>query len=180
VEARGFQYKSVLHLEGGRDFHHLTFSCRDRQPLLQADDRKAMLCDVVSRAIERHRCVLFGFVFMPEHVHLLVRPQDSAPVVSRLLYSIKQPMAARVRKIETRRDPSGRGGFRFWQSGPGFDTNIRAWDDALSAVEYVHMNPVRRGIVRRPEEYRWSSCRQWLFPEELVDPVLPRVTRTRR
>ena len=56
--------------------------------------------------------------------------------------------------------------YRFWQDGGGYDRNIRDQDELTRFVEYVHNNPVRRGLVARPEEWYWSSARDWLTEQE--------------
>ena len=42
------------------------------------------------------------------------------------------------------------------------------------AIEYIHLNPVRRGLVRRPEDWRWSSAADWMGKTDV--PI--RVNRT--
>ncbi len=48
---------------------------------------------------------------------------------------------------------------RFWQAGGGCDRNIIKPDTAWKMVEYLHLNPVRRGLVERPEDWELSSAR---------------------
>jgi hypothetical protein len=43
----------------------------------------------------------------------------------------------------------------------------------MQKVNYIHLNPVRARLVARPEEYRWSSARQWLW--QLVEDEPPRM-----
>ena len=180
--------KTIRHFEDRRDAHHLTFSCVDRRPLLQIHGTKELLVNSIARSIASHRFDLYAYVLMPEHVHIVVRPQHVESSVADLLQAIKRPMSFRAREMlessghpiaETLRVVSegGRIVFRFWQRGPGFDSNLRSWDSVNDAVLYIHMNPVRRGLVERPEEYEWSSCRQWEFPDEAVGPHAIRVCR---
>ena len=122
---------------------------------------------------------------MPEHVHLLVLPMVRGPTVSKLLYAIKQPFAYRVRReLQATDDPllrslmvpaRGRLEFRFWQSGPGFDTNLRSDEEIGEVRDYIHSNPVRRGLVTQPLEYPRSSSRQFAAPESTADPWRPSV-----
>lgn len=51
------------------------------------------------------------------------------------------------------------GDVRFWQRGGGYDRNVRDRDELMEKIRYVHLNPVRRGLVERPEEWAWSSAR---------------------
>jgi len=57
----------------------------------------------------------------------------------------------------TIRDRPGHTSFRFWQEGPGYDRNIRKDDTLRAAIDYIHRNPVRRGLVGGPSDWKWSS-----------------------
>ncbi len=57
--------------------------------------------------------------------------------------------------------PTGRVVHRFWQRGGGFDRNLYERDAIQKAVEYIHGNPVRRGLVERAEGWEWSSAREY-------------------
>ena len=48
---------------------------------------------------------------------------------------------------------------RFWQPGGGYDRNITSIEALRAMIDYIHANPVRRGLVARPEEWEWSSAR---------------------
>mgnify|MGYP001765422319 CR=1 FL=1 len=45
--------------------------------------------------------------------------------------------------------------------GTGYDRNVIHTKTLRSVVEYIHANPVRRGLVEYPEEWRWSSALDW-------------------
>jgi len=46
----------------------------------------------------------------------------------------------------------------FWQSGGGYDRNITCGKTLLRMIDYVHLNPVRRGLVERAVDWKWSSA----------------------
>ena len=60
------------------------------------------------------------------------------------------------------RQPDGRESHRFWQRGGGYDRNLRSVADVHEKINYIHGNPVRRGLVGGPEEWLWSSYRSWM------------------
>ena len=66
--------KRVQHFEGNGHLHELTFSCYRRQPLLTNDRWQEILATQLENACEAEDFGLVAFVFMPEHVHLLVQP----------------------------------------------------------------------------------------------------------
>jgi len=116
-----------------------------------------MLGESIDRAADGHGYRLFGFVFMPEHVHLLLYPLPDASTIDFLLRAIKRPLSWRIKqqlaeagspllKTLTIRQRPGVETFRFWQEGGGYDRNLASAETALAALDYVHQNPVRRGL----------------------------------
>ena len=129
-----------------------------------------MLSESIDRATERHDYRLSAFVYMPEHVHLLAVPGSSASGIDDLLRAIKRPFSFRIKRLLqsldsplleslTVRQRPGVETFRYWQEGPGYDRNLDRVDTVLSAVDYIHLNPVRRGFVERAVDWQWSSAR---------------------
>src|SRR5947209_19043796 len=56
------------------------------------------------------------------------------------------------------RQPSGETHYRFWQRGGGYDRNVVEAATLYWLIEYIHANPVRRGLCERPEDWFWSSA----------------------
>jgi len=152
--------------------HYLTYSCKDRLPLLSKDRTRNWGIDAIRTARTRHAFHLYAYVLMPEHVHLALRPRRRDDDVSRILYDLKRPVAVKAKRwlqqtggAEWLRRLSARHGprkvFHFWQPGGGFDKNV--WQDrAISEIiDYIHANPVRRSLVEKPTDWPWSSARYW-------------------
>ncbi len=148
----------------------ITFSCQQRLPLFRNGTLAALFVESLQRARERHGFLLIAWVVMPEHVHLLIVPRpgelpEARTSCSGILSGIKRPVSeAALRRwvtigwtgLERLKDSAGRA--RFWQTGGGFDRNIRNASEFAETVRYIHMNPVERGISSTPESYPWSSA----------------------
>ena len=130
---------------------------------------------------------LVAFVFMPEHVHLLVYPTIHEPRLDLLLKAIKRPFSFRVKQVlaEARspllgeltvRERPGVERFRFWQEGGGYDRNLRTESAVLASIEYIHLNPVRRGLCERAVQWKWSSAGRYYQADEATDPDLPEIS----
>jgi putative transposase len=65
--------------------------------------------------------------------------------------------------------------FRFWQEGPGYDRNLSSQKTVLSAIKYIHLNPVRRGLVARAADWKWLSARLYVSDGNDRDPDLPSI-----
>ena len=51
--------------------------------------------------------------------------------------------------------------YRFWQAGGGYDRNIVSKETLIKAIDYIHNNPLRGGLVKSPEDWKWSSYLDW-------------------
>jgi putative transposase len=103
---------------------------------------------------------------MPEHVHLLILPAEGVQV-SRILYELKYPVARKaaawIRHQQTDKHSADEPQvMNFWQAGGGYDRNLRSVGDVHEKLNYLHANPVRRGLVDRPEDWPWSSAKAWM------------------
>lgn len=178
--------KRVRHYEENGHLHELTFSCYRRLPLLTNDDRRHLLAEHLAKACRSEDFGLLAFVFMPEHVHLLVHPLGPEAKVSRLLGRTKQPTSKAIKQILiesnaplidqlTVCERPGKHCFRFWQEGPGFDRNLFSPAAMESSIDYIHTNPVRRGLCKRATDWKWSSARFYI--DDVVDSDLPPIVR---
>jgi putative transposase len=160
----------------------LTCSCQGRLPLFEDDWVKREFVDALIRTHNAREFGLIAWVLMPEHFHLLLIPQLPEWPVSWILNMLKGTMSRRV-LARWRRERSPRltevrmtsGEERFWLHGGGHDRNPDEWDGLMSIVRYIHLNPVRRGIVANAVDWPWSSVHGYLkkpTPVELVDPRL--------
>ena len=150
------------------DAHELTFSCYQRYPFLRADRTCRWLAEAIEGARARLDFGVWAYVFMPEHIHLLIGPRRADADVAAILKAIKGPVGRRAIDYLTAHAPEWlprltrrRGGKverLFWQSGGGYDRNI--WSPAVlrAAIDYIHTNPVRRGLVARARDWTWSSA----------------------
>jgi REP element-mobilizing transposase RayT len=118
---------------------------------------------------------------------LLIWPLEHKYDVAKIDSGIKGIMSRRYAKhlFDTNRakyeeflvKSQGKHMFRFWQHGGGFDRNLWNAKAIHDAINYIEANPVRRGLVSVPENYRWSSSyarvrNQEVVPDKFNMPVL--------
>jgi putative transposase len=181
--------KKVRHYHEPGDFHELTFSCYHRMPLLTNDAFRQHLARSIDDALVSEDFRLVSFVFMPEHVHLLVYPTRNVATtesVPRFLTAVKNPCSQNIKADLERsgsrllnrlivRERPGRTVFRFWQEGPGYDRNLQTETSVMAAIEYIHLNPVRRKLVETAMQWRWSSARWYASDGADIDELLPTI-----
>ncbi len=158
--------------------HELTFSCYRNRKFLLHEQACLFLVDAVNMARRKHFLMIWAYVFMPDHVHLLLYPECENYSMSAILLTIKQSVArrflihsrkhcpARLKQFATGETSKE---YRFWQDGGGYDRNIANRGTLLKVIDYIHNNPVRKGLVRSPGDWRWLSFVDW--HEERQGPI---------
>jgi putative transposase len=127
-----------------------SFATWERRFILQSNPLCDLLLAVIRENRTRHRFQVHEFVFMRNHVHLILTP---APLVSleKAMQLIKGGFSYRAR-----REMIFQG--EIWQKGYN-EHRIRDADEYAKHVEYLWMNPVKAGLAEHPEEYPYSSAR---------------------
>ena len=168
----------VLHrYYGAGDLHFVTFGCYRRQPLLGSEGHRDLFLRILERVRRRYRLVVLAYVVMPEHIHLLVSEPQRATLSTviqalklgfvRSLYGSGDNLISGSRKDGETWDTQMTSQ-RFWQAR-FYDFNVWTERKRVEKLRYVHRNPVKRGLVDSPEEWRWSSFRWYSCGE--VGPV---------
>jgi len=97
----------------------------------------------LARIRDKHSFVLTAWVFMPDHWHAILYPRHPL-TISTLLKALKVSSMIAVNRC--RRETG-----ELWQ-GRFFDHALRTVKDHWETVEYIDPNPVRRGLVKHPEQ----------------------------
>jgi putative transposase len=69
------------------------------------------------------------------------------------------------------RQPNGEVHYRFWQRGGGYDRNVIESATVHQMIEYIHANPVRRGLVEQATDWLWSSARFYAGLDQVCIPM---------
>jgi putative transposase len=177
--------------------HFITFSCYRRQPKFV----NAAVYDLFPRCLEdmrrRFDLRIYGYVVMPEHVHLLLSEPEHDTLAEAIHY-LKLSFAKRLRsrtiaQVSVQKKDANLGhrvsrkkdanlGHRvspkadanlehqlgsFWQKRY-YDRNVRDAREFMVKLRYLHRNPVKRGLVKEPGDWKWSSFRHYAFRENGV------------
>jgi putative transposase len=154
------------------DAHELTFSCFQRLILFSEDQTCRWFVDAMECARRELQLSLWAYVIMPEHVHVIVCPKAAEYEVRLIRTALKTPVHRKALPYFRRNNsdlwaklrdeqPNGAVHYRFWQRGGGYDRNITEPATLIGMIEYIHQNPVRRGLVRISTDWVWSSARYY-------------------
>ncbi len=133
-----------------------------RQPIFQHPEFVELLLTTLRHVKKHHPFFMLGYVFLPDHFHLLIRPTAESNF-SKIMHSLKRNFTKQYKESIGISGP-----MRFWQKG-FWDHVIRDELDFQRHLDYVHYNPVRHQLVQKPERWQYSSYRYWqarnLYPE---------------
>jgi putative transposase len=155
---------------GAHHLHFITCSCYRRLPFLGTASARDRFLAILEQTRQRYRFVVVGYVVMPEHIHLLItEPEVGTP--STVMQVLKQRTAHALLPRRKRRDLRQRNLFgdethkrAFWQAR-FYDFNVWTKKKRVEKLRYMHRNPVKRGLVADPEQWRWSSYLFYLLGE---------------
>ncbi|MBN2380485.1 transposase [candidate division WOR-3 bacterium] len=146
--------RNLPHLQRAGKTYFVTFSSYKRWIL-----PKSIRHIVIEHCLHDHGLKIFlhGVVVMPDHVHMVITPlpDDLGGTygLAEILQGIKGSSARSINKA------LGREG-KVWQR-ESFDHMLRSFENAQSKVEYICLNPVRKGLVANEDDYPWL-WREWV------------------
>lgn len=132
--------------------YHIIDRGNDRGDIFFDDDDRRYYLDLLSSAVVEYRLRVYAYTLMSNHVHLFLRTM--LPNISEAMYKVNIDYSHYFNK-------------RHRRTGHLFESRFKSklvQEDRyfLVLLRYVHMNPVKAGMVSTPEQYAWSSHRAYL------------------
>jgi putative transposase len=164
---------------GQHHLHFITCSCYRRLPLLRSQQAKNVFARTLAEVREVYGFALVGYVVMPEHIHLLIgEPACGTP--STVMQVLKQRVSQQLRRkrrssaaqFNVLADRSGDSLPSFWQLR-FHDFNVWSRKKKVEKLQYMHLNPVKRGLVVHPKDWPWSSFSFYAKREPGLVPIDP-------
>ena len=148
---------------------YITIVTKNRLPIFRTDQMKQVGCQAIDEARKSANFLLFAYVIMIDHLHLLTNRPSTTSNVLRVVkgliarraidYLRQNGYASSLAKLQHQeRDRHYR--YSLWQVEknvlPVFSEGM-----FMEKVNYIHQNPVRGGLAEQAVDYRWSSARIW-------------------
>ena len=148
---------------------YITIVTKNRLPVFQTEKMKELLCRAIDEARRSAGFLLFAYVVMLDHLHLLTsRPSTTSDVLRvlkgltahRLIDYLKenQHLSSLAKLEHEQRERNYK--YSLWQTEknvlPIFSEGM-----FMEKLNYIHQNPVRAGLSKTAPEYFWSSARIW-------------------
>jgi putative transposase len=160
--------KGLRRFHASGDRHFITCSCYRRQQFLGSALRRNVFLKILEEVRQQYDFVVWGYVVMPEHFHLLIS-EPAKKNVARVMQVLKQRVSRRRRHKKKSADQ-----LMLWENTPPralwqrryYDFNVFRERKHVEKLRYMHRNPVKRGLVKSPELWAWSSFRAYYLGEE--------------
>ena len=141
-------------------FHFLTFTVRRWFYIFDRHDRWRILADALAHARENKGVEVCAYVFMLNHIHMIVSASDAAAFV----HGFKRHTARKILDNIAAHEPdllplfaAEGGGFRLWKESNA-PVRVESLELMRQKARYIENNPVKKGYVVRPEHWLWSSA----------------------
>lgn len=131
------------------EVHHLIQRGHSLQAIVRDDEDRRDFMDCLREAAALHRIKVHAYVLMDNHLHLLLTPPE-AESLSRLMQSLGRRYISRFNRRHGRSGSLWEGRFR---AAP-----LEAGSWLMPCMRDIELNPVRAGLVERPQDYPWSSA----------------------
>ena len=163
--------------------HFITATVVDWVDVFSRKNYKDCIIESLNFCIKNKGMILFGFVIMSNHIHLIIQSEDEK--LSDLIRDFKKFTAKTIlNKIES--GPESRADwmlkrfefackshtrnekYQFWQYG-SHPEEIFSEKFMWSKLDYIHMNPIRAGIVSKASNYTYSSASNYVNDEGIIE-----------
>jgi REP element-mobilizing transposase RayT len=148
---------------------YITVVTKNRLPVFRTDEMKKILCESIDEARRSAGLLLFAYVIMLDHIHLLTNRPSTTSDVLRVLKGITARRLIDHLKVNSHfsslaklqhRERDRNYKYSLWQTEknvlPVFSEGM-----FMEKVNYIHRNPVRAGFTESVTDYYWSSARIW-------------------
>jgi putative transposase len=159
----------VIQITRDKPCYYLTSVAHDRLPVFRLELIKQIVCNAWSEARRSGEILIFAYVIMPDHAHIIsdghreisdVLRYTNGISAKRILDYLKEnEFESSLKKLRQEEKPRGYKHSVWQHHADAF--RITGEDTFMQKVHYIHQNPVRAGLVERAEDYRFSSARLW-------------------
>jgi REP element-mobilizing transposase RayT len=142
-----------LRIEYPDAFYHITARGNERKNLFRSNRDRERFLGYLESASDRYKAIIHAYCLMDNHYHILV--QTPAGNLSQVMHHIN---GAYTNYFNTKRKRSGH---LFQGRYKALLVDIDEYAQELS--RYIHLNPVKAGMVEKPEQFKWSSYRDYIY-----------------
>jgi REP element-mobilizing transposase RayT len=165
--------------------HFITSTIVDWIDIFSRQIYRDCIIESLSYCVRNKGMILYGYVIMTNHIHLIVQSEDGA--LSDVIRDFKKYTATRILDLlqnspESRREwilerlhkatfsHIRNKNYQVWQAGNHAE-EIYSEKFLWSKLDYIHLNPVRSGFVARASDYVYSSASNYIYGNGVLEEV---------
>ncbi len=138
--------------------HHVYSRCINREVMMNSRKMKKMFMVILKKAQEKYKFDLNAFAIMPDHFHFMITTLFKGATLDRIMQYIKSKFAIRYNKVHNRTGPVWNGRYKdkvieYAKKAARYINNL---------IVYFGNNPVKAGLAKEPEEYKYSSYNKYM------------------
>ncbi|CAN5390714.1 hypothetical protein BH10ACI3_BH10ACI3_09390 [soil metagenome] len=160
--------------------YYLTSVTKDRLPVFRTNTISEITCKAIDEARRSGNFLIFAYVVMLEHIHLVTDSSRNSKDIHRFVNGIISRRVIDYLKTNGHEESLMKlriseqaDGYKYslWQHHP--DTRL-LWNEEMlrQRINYTHLNPVSAELVEHPDEWSYSSSRIWHRRPNDVEPLL--------
>lgn len=160
--------------------YYVTSVANSRLPVFKTARLKELVCKALNEARTSAQLLIFAYVIMPDHMHMLIGSERKPSEVLRYVNGItgrrvinylkENGFESSLQKLK-RENGNRQHKYSLWDHHPNLKL-VTTENGLIEKANYIHNNPVRAGLVERAEDYRWSSIRCWVRKPLEDEPLL--------
>jgi putative transposase len=149
----------------GRRRYFITLCCDRRRKYLAQSSIAASIVEILRATALQHKMAVYTYCLMPDHLHALVIGLDPSSNLQIFVMDFKRRATAEFQSSNS--SP-------LWQK-KSYDYILRSNDSNDRVAAYIWMNPVRKGLCAKPQDYPFSGCfaSDWKPSLDLTNPWIP-------
>jgi len=137
------------------DLFFVTCTTVDREPVLGTTAVMHLLRNVLKRVKQMHAFSNLGYVFLPDHLHLLIKPAATV-LLDQIIDALRSGFSADYQRLMGMPQP-----MVIWQQRYQVH-KVQDSEDFAARLDYIHYDPVHHNQTQKPEGWRHSSYQTWL------------------
>ena len=166
-----------------QQIYFFTSSIVGYQPILEGENMKRLVLEAWSTYRDKYHVLIHAYVIMPEHFHLMIYAERTGQIRSFMQQSLRLSAISLLTEIEGWKESIRAPLLKKFQHYANGKAKYKVWKEQTRGVplqsdrmvtqrlKYIHENPMRRGLVKDPLDYIYSSFRNYQLDDKSIFQV---------
>lgn len=139
--------------------YHIMVRGINRQSIFEDDEDRRKFIETMKESVQRSEASIYGYCIMGNHVHMLIKETKES-----VSFTMQRICSSFVYWYNWKYDRFGHLFQERYKSEVVEDDKY-----LLTVLRYIHQNPIKAGLVKKIEKYKWSSYHEYLNGQIIID-----------